>query len=82
MKVSYGTTKYCSSFIKGFECKNPECFYLHKQNKELEVQNDDSKNVFKKQNENAFSIVIKNLDYVVDRMMNDIDNDKGFPTLT
>ena len=30
-RASFGTTKYCNSFIKGVECTNPECLYLHKE---------------------------------------------------
>jgi len=66
LKVSYGTTKYCSSFIKGYECRNPECFYLHKFEGKKEVQNGDFK---KEQNDEAFDIVCDNIEYVVEQMM-------------
>jgi len=29
MKASFGTTKYCSSFLRGVKCSNPDCLYLH-----------------------------------------------------
>jgi CCR4-NOT transcription complex subunit 4 len=29
IRASYGTSKYCSAFIKGMRCNNPECTYLH-----------------------------------------------------
>jgi CCR4-NOT transcription complex subunit 4 len=29
IRASYGTSKYCSAFIKGVRCNNPECTYLH-----------------------------------------------------
>lgn len=29
MKASFGTTKYCSSFLRGQQCTNPDCMYLH-----------------------------------------------------
>lgn len=29
LKVSFGTTKYCAHFLRGYECLNPDCFYLH-----------------------------------------------------
>ncbi|SOV16555.1 CCR4-NOT transcription complex subunit 4, putative [Plasmodium gaboni] len=29
LKASFGTTKYCSSFLKNSSCGNEECFYLH-----------------------------------------------------
>ncbi|AFZ80247.1 hypothetical protein BEWA_031000 [Theileria equi strain WA] len=28
-RASYGTTKYCSYFLKGMKCCNSDCFYLH-----------------------------------------------------
>lgn len=29
LRASYGTTKYCANFLKGSECHNKECLYLH-----------------------------------------------------
>lgn len=29
LRASYGTTKYCTYFLKGIECTNPNCLYLH-----------------------------------------------------
>lgn len=29
MKASYGTTKYCMSFLRGLGCSNPGCWDLH-----------------------------------------------------
>jgi len=29
VRSSYGTSKYCSAFIKNVRCNNPECTYLH-----------------------------------------------------
>lgn len=29
LRASYGTSKYCSAFIKNVRCNNPECTYLH-----------------------------------------------------
>ncbi len=28
-RASFGTTKYCNSFIRGATCMNAECLYLH-----------------------------------------------------
>eukprot|EP01028_Stygiella_incarcerata_P004538 TRINITY_DN2000_c0_g1_i2.p1 TRINITY_DN2000_c0_g1~~TRINITY_DN2000_c0_g1_i2.p1 ORF type:complete len:415 (-),score=133.86 TRINITY_DN2000_c0_g1_i2:38-1282(-) len=30
LRASFGTTKYCSYFLRGIPCTNPECMYLHK----------------------------------------------------
>jgi hypothetical protein len=29
VRASYGTSKYCSAFIKNVRCNNPDCTYLH-----------------------------------------------------
>jgi len=29
LRASFGTTKYCSYFLRGIQCVNPECMYLH-----------------------------------------------------
>lgn len=29
IRASFGTSKYCSAFIKNVRCNNPECTYLH-----------------------------------------------------
>jgi hypothetical protein len=29
IKASFGTSKYCSSFLNGQKCSNPDCMYLH-----------------------------------------------------
>jgi RNA recognition motif-containing protein len=29
LKASFGTTKYCSCFLRGQKCNNPDCMYLH-----------------------------------------------------
>ena len=29
LNACYGTNKYCNSFLKGIECNNNDCFYLH-----------------------------------------------------
>jgi len=29
LKASYGTTRYCDSFLRGMKCDSPGCHYLH-----------------------------------------------------
>lgn len=42
IKASFGTTKYCNSYMNGIICKNKECLYLHKQGEhELTVDKDE-----------------------------------------
>lgn len=41
IRASYGTSKYCSAFIKNVRCNNPDCTYLHRMG--------DSEDMFTKQ---------------------------------
>lgn len=36
LRASYGTTKYCTFFLRGAACQNPGCMYLHEQGDESE----------------------------------------------
>ena len=29
IRASFGTTKYCNSFLRNLPCNNPDCLYLH-----------------------------------------------------
>lgn len=29
LRVSFGTTKYCTFFLRGIQCSKPDCMYLH-----------------------------------------------------
>ncbi len=31
LRASFGTTKYCTYYLKGLDCSNKECLYLHYQ---------------------------------------------------
>jgi CCR4-NOT transcription complex subunit 4 len=37
IRASFGTTKYCSFFLKGIECTNKECLFLHKWAEENDI---------------------------------------------
>lgn len=37
IRASFGTTKYCSYFLKGIECNNKECLFLHKWAEESDI---------------------------------------------
>lgn len=30
IRASFGTTKYCNMFLRGMQCNNSECLFLHK----------------------------------------------------
>ncbi|GMH50908.1 hypothetical protein TrRE_jg5139 [Triparma retinervis] len=29
IRASFGTSKYCNAFLRGIQCSNPDCLYLH-----------------------------------------------------
>jgi hypothetical protein len=83
LKVSFGTTKYCAYFLRGYECPNPDCFYLHEFDPLNEVTSRDSKLVFDEQNKEASSLVRGNLDELVGQMLEagQQQSPAGFPSL-
>ncbi|ODQ65735.1 hypothetical protein NADFUDRAFT_82713 [Nadsonia fulvescens var. elongata DSM 6958] len=36
LRAAYGTTKYCSSYLKGQTCPNPNCMFLHEPGEEAD----------------------------------------------
>lgn len=34
LKANYGTTKYCSAYLRNQSCQNPQCMYLHEPGEE------------------------------------------------
>ena len=43
IRASFGTTKYCSFFLKGIDCNNKECLFLHKWADENDIISGDGK---------------------------------------
>ncbi|SMN19931.1 similar to Saccharomyces cerevisiae YER068W MOT2 Subunit of the CCR4-NOT complex, which has roles in transcription regulation, mRNA degradation, and post-transcriptional modifications [Maudiozyma saulgeensis] len=39
IKAAYGTTKYCSSYLRGLSCPNPNCMFLHEPGEEADSFN-------------------------------------------
>ncbi|OBA25452.1 hypothetical protein HANVADRAFT_53921 [Hanseniaspora valbyensis NRRL Y-1626] len=37
VKAAYGTTKYCSSYLRGQTCPNPNCMFLHEPSDEADL---------------------------------------------
>lgn len=37
LNACYGTNKYCNSFLKGIDCNNKDCFYLHEAANENDI---------------------------------------------
>ena len=60
IRASFGTTKYCSFFLKGVECNNRECLFLHKLADENDIiKRGDliaNKNIFAQQHSYAIKI--------------------------
>lgn len=36
LRAAYGTTKYCSSYLRGQQCPNPSCMFLHEPGEEAD----------------------------------------------
>lgn len=47
-KASYGTTKYCSNFLRNSVCLNKDCLYLHSPANENDILSRDEMNANKK----------------------------------
>jgi CCR4-NOT transcription complex subunit 4 len=60
IRASFGTTKYCSYYLKGIECSNKECLFLHRKAEENDIikRGDLTSNkiIFAKQHEYAEKI--------------------------
>ena len=60
IRASFGTTKYCSYYLKGIECNNKDCLFLHKKADENDIikRGDLTSNkiIFAKQHEYAEKI--------------------------
>ncbi|GMM37190.1 hypothetical protein DASC09_045150 [Saccharomycopsis crataegensis] len=39
IRAAYGTTKYCSSYLRGLPCPNPNCMFLHEPGEEADSFN-------------------------------------------
>jgi len=35
-RASYGTTKYCTYYLRNMVCQNPNCMYLHEPGEEAD----------------------------------------------
>jgi CCR4-NOT transcription complex subunit 4 len=36
LRASYGTTKYCTTYLRNLPCTNPACTYLHEPGEEAD----------------------------------------------
>lgn len=36
-RASYGTTKYCTYYLRNMTCPNPTCLYLHEPGEEADT---------------------------------------------
>ncbi|KAG2237921.1 hypothetical protein INT48_002226 [Thamnidium elegans] len=37
LRASYGTTKYCTYYLRNMTCPNPNCLYLHEQGEDMDT---------------------------------------------
>lgn len=44
-RASYGTTKYCTYFLRNMPCPNPNCMYLHETGDEADSYNKENPTV-------------------------------------
>ncbi len=59
IRASFGTTKYCSFFLKGLQCKNKECLYMHSNLKSSKIFTKEmmsNKAMYQEQEKIAFKI--------------------------
>ena len=60
IRASFGTTKYCQFYLKGMECTNKDCVYLHKKARPEDIINRDelnsNKNLFIAQQQYAIKL--------------------------
>ncbi|KAF9079876.1 transcriptional repressor proteinral negative regulator of transcription subunit 4, partial [Mortierella sp. AD031] len=49
LRASYGTTKYCSYYLRGLSCQNPGCMYLHEPGEDADSYSKEDLNAGKHQ---------------------------------
>ncbi|KAL4442839.1 hypothetical protein ABPG74_010728 [Tetrahymena malaccensis] len=79
IRASYGTTKYCSYFLKKQDCPNiPDCLYLHSYEKDDDYFSKDemlsNKNIFIDQQK----IAIKHVKKYIPEILNEYQQNKSF----
>ena len=94
LNACYGTNKYCNSFLKGIDCTNKDCYYLHEtadKNDIINKNESQTKFQFLEQQKLATKIaniysheqkkayIIKGLDMKNEFQKNNIEN--SFPTI-
>ncbi|GIX66309.1 CCR4-NOT transcription complex subunit 4, putative [Babesia caballi] len=63
LRASYGTTKYCTFFLKGLKCTNVDCFYLHQYGDESErISKEELANLMHKGSKSGFGLAPHMLD--------------------
>lgn len=84
IRASFGTTKYCSFFLKGIECNNKDCLYLHKFAEDADIikRGDLSSNrtIFAEQHSYAIKIADIYNPEVKKKLLNCKKEDTVFPS--
>lgn len=61
IRASFGTTKYCTFFLKNLDCPNKECLYMHSLADDEVIVNKDDCNTINQDNKNYSSHSHKNI---------------------
>ncbi|CAM6002285.1 unnamed protein product [Sphagnum balticum] len=66
--ATYGNSRYCTMFLRGNDCRNRDCFFMHEYDTENEL--DDSRGNWLAQSmDKAVYMVARNLRYFVRKMI-------------
>jgi hypothetical protein len=82
LKVSYGTTKYCSYFTRNEDCTNiKECTYLHELDtaNQTTMSDDSSRQAFSEQFKHALEVVRAHIDQVYRKSKEEQPEQSEFP---
>mmetsp|Transcript_2155 Transcript_2155/g.1945 ORF Transcript_2155/g.1945 Transcript_2155/m.1945 type:complete len:180 (+) Transcript_2155:504-1043(+) len=76
IRASYGTTKYCSYYLKDQNCPNRDCLFLHHPGDDddafIKDENVSNKNLFNDQQKLAFDFLKKHIEDAVETVNNGI----------
>lgn len=86
LRASYGTTKYCTFFLRDQSCPNPDCLYLHRPGNDrdsfIKDESSSNKSVFIDQQKMAIDFLQKHL-AEIDKSVNAQKSAKGIlPSLS
>jgi len=85
IRASYGTTKYCTFFLRDQACPNPECLYLHRVGNDrdcfMKDESNNNKNVFIDQQKMAVEHLQRHLPEIDKSMSTQKSGKTSFPSM-